>query len=69
MEDYRKVLCMSDLTNGVKTNNDFSHLIAKTKLHMWYIFEDKKLFNSVITNFFLAPRNALSRSIIQADTL
>lgn len=44
-------LCTLDHKEQVKIN-DFFHLIVKTRFPIKYISEDKKIHNSVTSNFF-----------------
>ena len=56
------------LKNELK-NNDFSHLITKARFQIRYVFEDKKIYSSVVSYLFPTQRKSLPVGIIRTDTL
>ena len=45
-------------------NKDFSYLITKDRFQFRYVSDDKNIFSSVLSSFFLTQRNSLPVGII-----
>ena len=43
---------MKKYTFKEKNKNNFSYLMTKSRIHIKYFFQDKKIYHSAVNNFF-----------------
>ena len=62
-ENKKRSSVIQILKNELK-NKDFSYLITKDRFQFRYVSDDKNIFSSVLSSFFLTQRNSLPVGII-----